>query len=343
MCWSSQHNLYFMEFTETLGNDISKLTIDSHLYRANVHNQFPNTISGLRSMLDWVSTYCDVTACLFCAEYTGDYSVPFTRFITSQDLHCSMITGLELKRSIGLKRGKTDAVDAKRIAEYAWHKREDLGQTQALSEGLFQLQKYLKIREHCVKQETSLRVQKKEFLHVFKESENPDFIGLIDALLSNYLSTKKQVERQIIEVINQEQEIKKLYRLLTSIVGVGPVIAWNMLVLTHGFTKFNDSRKFACFAGVAPFPHRSGSSLNYKDRVSPMANKHIKSLINLGARSAIGADPELKAYYKRKQKEGKNNMNILNAVRNKLIHRMFAVVKRGTPYVKLGVIALDKG
>ena len=53
----------------------------------------------------------------------------------------------------------------------------------------------------------------------------------------------------------------------------------------------------------------------------------------MAALAAVRFDNELKAYYKRKVEEGKNKMSVLNAVRNKLIHRIMAVLKRRTPYV----------
>jgi len=59
----------------------------------------------------------------------------------------------------------------------------------------------------------------------------------------------------------------------------------------------------------------------------------MKSILNFGAMNAIRNDPELRAYYLRKTKQKSSKMLVLNAVRNKLIHRMFAVVKRQTPYV----------
>ena len=73
-----------------------------------------------------------------------------------------------------------------------------------------------------------------------------------------------------------------------------------------------------------------------------MANKHIKSLFNMAAFSAIQADSELKAYYQRRIEAGKSKMSTINIVRNKLIHRVFAVIKRGTPYVNLNRYAIWK-
>ena len=52
----------------------------------------------------------------------------------------------------------------------------------------------------------------------------------------------------------------------------------------------------------------------------------------MSAMSAIRYNKDLKKYYERKILEGKNKMATLNAVRNKLIHRMFAVIKNQKPY-----------
>ncbi|WP_461126902.1 hypothetical protein [Spirosoma aerophilum] len=50
--------------------------------------------------------------------------------------------------------------------------------------------------------------------------------------------------------------------------------------------------------------------------------------------AAIRGKGELQDYYQRKVKEGKKKMLVLNAIRNKLIHRIYAVVERGEKYDK---------
>ncbi|WP_139361756.1 transposase, partial [Spirosoma sp. 209] len=94
------------------------------------------------------------------------------------------------------------------------------------------------------------------------------------------------------------------------------------------------AKQFACYAGVAPFPYQSGSSIRGKTRVSPMADKHMKTLLHLSAMTAIRAKGELRDYYQRKVGEGKNKMAVLNAVRNKLIGRAYAVVSKNQEYDK---------
>jgi len=58
----------------------------------------------------------------------------------------------------------------------------------------------------------------------------------------------------------------------------------------------------------------------------------LKKLLHLGAMTTISCDKQLSLYYQRKVGEGKNKMLVINAIRNKVIHRLCAVIKRGTPY-----------
>jgi transposase len=105
-----------------------------------------------------------------------------------------------------------------------------------------------------------------------------------------------------------------------------------LLVYTHGFNRLNNSRKLACYSGVAPFAYESGTSIRGKTGVSKFANNDLKQVLHMAAISSVQHNSELHLYYQRKVQEGKNKMSVINAVRNKLLHRIVAVVNRGTPY-----------
>ena len=77
----------------------------------------------------------------------------------------------------------------------------------------------------------------------------------------------------------------------------------------------------------------------WKTKLHPCANKHLKSLLNIAAMGAVQLKGEYKTYYQRRTQEGKNKMSTLNIIRNKLVLRVFAVVKRQTPYVDLSTFA----
>ena len=90
--------------------------------------------------------------------------------------------------------------------------------------------------------------------------------------------------------------------------------------------------QLGCYCGVVPFTKGSGTIVRYKSTVSPLANMKLKKLLHFCAMSAIQNDPEMKAYFERKVAERKNKMSVINAVRNKLIHRVFAVIRDERDY-----------
>ncbi|HAS45076.1 MAG TPA: hypothetical protein DCS93_31630 [Microscillaceae bacterium] len=156
----------------------------------------------------------------------------------------------------------------------------------------------------------------------------------IKSALVGVLKSIKRVEEQMRGIINADQTLKQQFELITSTSGVGPVIATKVIVYTQGFTKFTCSKKFACYVGTTPFGDQSGSSIKIKPKVSSFAHKKIKALLHLCAMSNLGAKNgnKFKVFYENKIAEGKNKMAVLNAVRNKLIQVIFAVVRTNKPF-----------
>ena len=143
----------------------------------------------------------------------------------------------------------------------------------------------------------------------------------------------ERVEKQMDDIIKNDKDLKQIYQLITSIKGVGSQTALFLIVITNGFTKFKNARKFASYCGIAPFPNSSGTSIRGKTKISHLANKKIKSLLDLCAKVAIQHNSEMKQYYQRRLALGKNKMSTINIIRNKILARIFAVVERKTPYV----------
>lgn len=154
-------------------------------------------------------------------------------------------------------------------------------------------------------------------------------------MVSEYKKQISAIEKEIKGVISGEENMKKNYDLVTSIPGISFVNAVNLIVFSGNFVLFDNGRKFASYSGVAPFEYSSGTSVNRGTHVSKMANRMLKADLSQAAKAAINFDPWLKEYYERKRKEGKSFGCVLNAVKFKLIVRVFAVVKRGTPYVNI--------
>ncbi len=144
----------------------------------------------------------------------------------------------------------------------------------------------------------------------------------------------EKIEAAIDKLIASNIEVKEVIQRVSSIKSVGKQTAINLYVYTKGFTEFENAKQLACYCGVVPFTKTSGTSVRYKTGVSPYANRKLKKLLHLCAMAAIRWNDDMKRYYERKVSEGKNKMSVINAVRNKLIHRIFAVVRDQRMYVE---------
>ncbi|NEN24135.1 IS110 family transposase [Cryomorpha ignava] len=327
-------------YNETVGVDISKLTIDVHLHLINQHKQFANNAKGFKALLAWIKKHkVKSDEVYFCFEHTGLYSLSLAAFLAEKNILFSMVSGLEVKRSMGVVRGKNDKVDAARIAEYAHLRRDKLKKTVLPSKEVLKIKNLLAIRERMVTQKGGYKASCKEYSSVLKKSEVKVLIHTHSKLIKVLAQEIKEVEAEIMKIIRSDETINNLYKLVTSIKGVGFVLGASLIVTTNCFTAFENARQYACYTGIAPFPFQSGTSIKGNTKVSKMGNQNMKKLLLMGASSARQHDPEIRQYYLKRIEKGKNKMSTLNVIKNKLIHRVFAVVKRGTPYLSIAKYA----
>ena len=142
----------------------------------------------------------------------------------------------------------------------------------------------------------------------------------------------KEVEKQIQELIDSDEKVKHQYSIATSVKGIGPVTACQLILCSGEFRKIQTGKQFACYAGVVPFEYSSGSSVRGCPKVSHWANKKLKKYLHMAALSAIQVEGELKEYYHRQLAKGKHKMSVINAVRNKLILRVCACIRDNQLY-----------
>ena len=277
----------------------------------------------------------DTGRVLFCAEHTGMYGWGLGQVAGEQSLALWMEHPAQIKASSGVQRGKTDPADAARIARYArrYHDRVVLARPE--SRTIEQLRYLQSERALMVADRATYKGQLSDQQAYMEPGAYHAKSKRLAALIAVFDEQIACIDRQIKELLQAEPVLSEQNRLLQSIPGVGPQLALAMMVLTGGFTRFDSPRAFCCYSGVAPFVWHSGSQTHSQGRVSHRADKRMKSLLHLGALAAVGRSGELQDYYRRKCEEGKPKMSVINAVRGKLVHRMFAVIKRGKPYQPL--------
>lgn len=326
-----------MKINEVIGIDVSKLTLDCCDHNSGKQDIFDNSLEAIASMTDWSlkQTGTCKEHLLFVFEHTGLYTYKLIQYLSDNGYNYCVVPGLEIRRSLGISRGKDDKSDAKKIALYGYRLREEIKPGQVNSETLEVLKRLMSIRHKLVVQRAGHMTTLKEQQRILDEKRESLLFEVQRKVIQTLDVQIKMIEQELDRIIEQDPKLQKLYQLLTSIKGIGAVTARFLIVSTAGFTRFETWRKFASYCGTAPFPNRSGTSIRGKTKVSHLANKEGKTLLNMCAVSAIQFNPEMKIYYKRRTKEGKNKMSTLNIIRNKLLARAFAVVGRGTPYVNI--------
>lgn len=325
-----------------IGIDMSKSWFDAALYWSTLKGQkpgkrFDNTPEGFENFLQWVNklqTRNQIRGTWFvCMEHTGVYGLALARHLKKRSIKVVMESPLRIERSLGLRRGKTDAADANSIADYAYEKHAKIKVRPLPSQRLLRVQALLSLRARLVRYRQGLNVAANELDGLVDEVIAAPVIKSTDLISRRMEQQITHIEKKVKQLLRGEKQLKSLYDLVISVIGIGPVITAYLLVYTNGFTAFETARQFACYIGIAPFPYSSGTSVKRPDQVSFLANTRLKALISSAATVAVVHDPELKAFFKKHQARGKEDGWIYNAVKNKIVHRIFAVVKRGTPYV----------
>lgn len=297
-----------------------------------LHYQSANDNKGNRAIIKWlIKQGANPKEALFCMEHTGVYSIKIAVFLEKNKCSYSMVSPLHIKRSLGIVRGKNDKIDSFQISRFCYLHRAELPQTVLPLKSIQILRGLINERERLVKVQTSEKI----VIHELKETNTRGTIKRIKCRIALLAKDISSIEREMEQVINSEPNVFKNYELVRSVIGIGLVNSILFIVYTCNFQSFTDARKYACYGGVAPFEHISGTSIRGKTRVSHIANKRIKANLNNAARSAVQNDPELRIYYDRKAKDGKEHGVIMNAIKFKLITRVFAVINRGTPFVKI--------
>jgi transposase len=328
-----------METLYFLGIDISKKKVDAALtvdgknyHEAQIDNLSKSITVFFRDLKKQLSSLSNLVVCL---EHTGVYCQPLLNFLVKNNIKVCVEPALQIKQSQGMTRGKTDQVDAKRIALYALKNRENLVFWKPQRHSIQKLKALLVTRERLVKAKVMFEVPIQESEEFIEVSIAKDMVRYSQSTLRGLQRDIDNIEQAIDQLVQEDASLKHQCELVTSVPGVGRITALNVIVSTGEFQKIREAKKLACYAGVAPFEHRSGSSIRGKTRVSKMANMTLKRLFHLAAMSAITCCDELKAFYKRKVEAGKNKMSVINAVRNKLISRIFACINNQRKYQKI--------
>ena len=324
-----------------LGIDVSKLSFDVSLImvinsirQAAVISQFDNNAIGLKSFKKWLDDHevsFDENS-LLVIENTGIYHRLIWNFCTTNLLPVFIGNAADLKWSFGIARTKNDKVDSMRLCEYAYKNHEDIKPTTGLNKALITLKDLLTNRSKLLRQTNAI----KQTLGELKMSNDKATQQLLEKVnksaLEGLKTSIKLIDTEMLRLVQEDDMVFANYKRMLTVPGIGKITAIFIICCTNNFAIKVTGKQLANYAGVVPHEHTSGSSVKGRNRVHFMANKELKAILTMGALSAISAYPEFKDYYKRKMNEGKKHLQVLNAVKNKMLLRVVAVINQQKNY-----------
>ena len=317
-----------------IGCDVSKYTLDFAIYQRGMdyrkfkHYQVSNDEAGFKELLKWlksngVKKYKDTVVGI---EHTGYYSNALAEWLFRKRITFCYLHPLDVKNYISSSRNKNDSEDACMIADYLYTMREKLTPSTPEPSEIKQLRALRNERALIIKSRTA-------FLNLLKNIDEPASIKRMQTIINELNTQVKAIEKSIMEAINSNEKIKQNYNLITTIPGIGLVNAINTIIATCNFTKFQTARQYAKFCCICPLSNESGISVRGGEHISKKGHNELKTDLTEAARSTIINNSQMKAYYQRKRAQGKSHGCVMNAIKFKLVCRMFAVIIRQSPYV----------
>ena len=300
------------------------------------YNEYENRPRGFHKMLSWakrLTTKDGLKDVLFCCETTGGNDRCLCDYLYGKDCDIWRESALQIKRSCGLRKGKDDKADSEMIAEYAMRHMDKAVSYESPDSNIRDLKALLSYRDKLMRQKTSLSVRMNEIKSTAAKSKTQSLIMQDEKRHIRELEKSiKKCEKEILQIIEQDEQLKKNYLHLTSIKGVGIVNATAMIVYTNNFKNISTANQMASYWGAAPFREQSGTSVNRKAHVGKYSSSRLKAWITEAAKHTVKENGIYREYYIRMKSKGKPEGVILNNAKNKLLHLAFELIKNDMDY-----------
>lgn len=307
------------------GIDISKSFFDvAFLTRGKYeHHKFSNDQAGFKRLLKVLPDNAHIVM-----EASGPYYLPLACFLSVHSSAVSVVNPLVIRRfsQMRMSRAKTDKKDSMLIAEYGRVERPGLWQ--APEQQSINLQHMQALLSNLSKERTALMSQLESFA----------FSGMLEKELKVIIIKELKHKEELIKKINKamselaDRHYGDMLADLESIPGMGRKTAMSLLVLSGGFTRFEDYRKLSSYIGICPRLFESGTSVKGKARICKMGMSHIRALLYVCSWSACRYNKACRELYQRLIAKGKAKKLALIAVANKLLKQAFAIATTKIKY-----------
>jgi len=259
-------------------------------------------------------------------ESTGIYHLLLCVLLTDHRWDVTVINPYITSKAIkaSLRHVKTDTKDARTIRKvliagygYRFTDTSEILKLKAL------LREYVTL--------TKLKVRCKHLISIqqmYQKTTEEQFESAFPQICTFLEENLKQMKKRLKETQSDTQT------LLQSIPGIGPICSAALVANIGDINRFGTPQKLVAYLGLDCRVHQSGTSINGKGFLTKRGNPTLRSLLFNAAYVARQHNPDLKQYFEKKISEGKHYYVAVCAVERKLIHIIYAVWKRETPFVK---------
>lgn len=176
------------------------------------------------------------------------------------------------------------------------------------------------------KAEAILQAARRSFGVPFAQNALGIQIKLLAGQIAYLETQQKQLDREI------ERYVEVIPNQLTSISGVGKILAAALLGEIGDIRRFRNAKALVAYAGLDPSVTQSGAFIGKRAHISKKGSTHLRRAVWLAATAATRSDPAMKALLIKKRAEGKPYHVAMGVVANKMLHIVYAVLRDNKPY-----------
>lgn len=320
-----------------IGIDVADQSFTASLLNTTTHiiqatQTWLNNDQGFQEMEQWLHKQgLSTSLLLICLENTGVYSEALCYWFAARGYLIALEPPHHIKRADSDPHRKTDDLDSQKIAEYAYRFFDKLHLWKTPDELQEQLSALLATREQYSRQSsghqnTLIQLHRKVIKTPLAETS-------LQKTIQHLKEQIKLIDQEMKRLISQHPTWGPMMLLLTSIPGVGALLASNLMILTRGFTSTHDPRKIAAHLGLSPDEYKSGTSVYKKPRSRGYGHSRSRKLLYLAALSLRTHNKNFELYFLRKVQQGKSKRLVLNNISNRLLRIICAVIRTNQNFI----------
>ena len=199
---------------------------------------------------------------MFCLEHTGIYAYPVPDTLQQEEASTWLEQASQIQRSLGVQRGKSDPLDARRIVLDAYKNRQEVRLWGATSVAQKREGRTTQGAAYPQRKIPNTLSRLRKPIKELQSYGNPRIAKRIETFYQIAIEGEWEalaaIEAKIDELIREDAQLNRLYQLITSVDGVNKCIAARVIVDTNEFKNIKEGKAYACYSAAAPFEHSAG-------------------------------------------------------------------------------------